>query len=57
MLSLTTSHLTSDLRRASRQPNDDALATQLLKDLAVLQQLQEADEIKALAAKMADKLK
>ena len=36
---------------------DDALATQLLKDLSVLENLQEAAEIKALAAKMADKLK
>ena len=36
---------------------DEALATDLLKDLAVLQQLQESSQIKALAGKMAEKLK
>lgn len=36
---------------------DEALANQLLKDLEVLQTLQESAEIKALATKMADKIK
>lgn len=36
---------------------DDALATQLLKDLSTLETLQESNDIKALAGKMADKLK
>lgn len=36
---------------------DEALASQLLKDLEVLQTLQEPAEIKALAGKMADKIK